>query len=81
MDNMFKTQQNFSGTLDGSSMALETRQSLSPKKKPGTSYGPSYTMSVKEIVDHSLKVKPFGIDMYEVPKVERAYLLKPHYGK
>ena len=26
-------------------------------------------------------MKPFGIDLYEVPKVERAYLLKPQYGK
>jgi hypothetical protein len=49
-------------------------------KKLATS-GPPYSLSVKQIVDHLLKVKPFGIEMYEVPKIERAYLLKPQYGK
>jgi len=42
---MFKTQQNFSSTIDGNTIALEARQSQSPKKKP-TSSGPTYTMTV-----------------------------------
>lgn len=28
-----------------------------------------------------MRVLPYGIDLYETPKVERAYLLKPHFGK
>lgn len=60
-------------------MAFEPKQTMSPKK-PFTS-GPSYSLSVKQIVDHSLGVKPFGIDMYHAPKVERGFLLKPHLGK
>lgn len=33
------------------------------------------------MIDSSLRVLPFGIDLYRVPKVERAFLLKPHLGK
>ena len=28
-----------------------------------------------------MRIKPFGIDPYYPPKMERAYLLKPYYGK
>lgn len=28
-----------------------------------------------------MRIKPFGIDLYVPPKVERAYLLKPQLGK
>jgi hypothetical protein len=43
--------------------------------------GPHYSLSVKQIIDQTLKISPFGIDMYVPPKMERAYLLKPHMGK
>jgi hypothetical protein len=33
------------------------------------------------LVGSNLKKSPFGIELYNVPKVERAYLLKPHQGK
>jgi hypothetical protein len=42
---------------------------------------PQYTMSVSQKVDNSLNILPFGIDLYYPPKMERAYLLKPHLGK
>jgi hypothetical protein len=42
---------------------------------------PQYNVSVQQIVDNSLRILPFGIDLYFPPKVERAYLLKPHLGK
>ncbi len=32
-------------------------------------------------MDHSLRIKPFGIEPYYMPKAERAYLLKPYFGK
>jgi hypothetical protein len=38
-------------------------------------------VSVQDIIDSNLKVQPFGIENYNFPKVERAYLLKPHLGK
>lgn len=41
----------------------------------------NYNVSVQQIVDNSLRILPFGIDLYFPPKVERAYLLKPHLGK
>jgi hypothetical protein len=40
-----------------------------------------YDLTVEQMVNHSLRVKPFGIDPYYPPKMERAYLLKPYFGK
>lgn len=32
------------------------------------------------MVKSNLRQEPFGIEYYNLPKVERAYLLKPHHG-
>lgn len=53
-------------------------QGGTPQNKQG---GPNYTVTVDDLVKSNLKKSPFGIDLYHVPKVERAYLLKPHQGK
>lgn len=77
---------NFKGGNTQSNEAFKTQTQLvessptldkvSPFRK-----GPNYSLSVKQIVESSLKVSPFGIENYEVPKVERFYLLKPYFGK
>jgi hypothetical protein len=40
-----------------------------------------YTVSVNDIVKSNLRQSPFGIEYYNPPKMERAYLLKPHMGR
>ena len=40
-----------------------------------------YTVSVNDIVKSNLRHQPFGVEYYNPPKMERAYLLKPHNGK
>lgn len=54
-----------------------------PEYVPSSPQRPTlkYDLTVNQIVDHSLRVKPFGIDPYYPPKMERAYLLKPYFGK
>lgn len=41
----------------------------------------NYGVTVDDIVKSNLKKQPFGIDYYNPPKMERAYLLKPLQGK
>ncbi len=38
-------------------------------------------MTVDEFVKTNLRKQSFGIEYYNLPKVERAYLLKPLQGK
>lgn len=37
-------------------------------------------MTVKEMVKKTLRILPFGVQLYRVPRVERAYLIKPKLG-
>jgi hypothetical protein len=36
---------------------------------------------VNDVVKSNLRELPFGIENYSPPKMERAYLLKPYFGK
>ena len=62
------------------SFALE-KVAATPQNERSMQRGPDYTVTVDDIVKSTLRKSPFGIDLYNVPKVERAYLLKPHQGK
>jgi hypothetical protein len=80
MSDMYKTQQNFGqkiSRLDSSMSAGNIKSEIASPIKGS----PKYNLSVKQIVESSMRMIPFGIEYYETPKVERAYLLKPHLGK
>lgn len=40
-----------------------------------------YAVSVNDVVKSNLRQSPFGIEYYNPPKIERAYLLKPYLGR
>lgn len=40
--------------------------------------GHQYTVTVDDVVKSNLKQLPYGLEYYNAPKVERAYLIKPH---